>query len=553
VSPATYNENHPLFLAVLKARGLDSKEARAAFLNPGYGSAKHDPYLLPDMKAAVERLALAQKRQEQVVIYGDYDIDGLTATSVLLDAFKSFGISARAFIPNRFIEGYGLSKTAIEQLAADGAEVIVTVDCGSLSFNEIVRANELDVDVIVTDHHTVADTLPPATAVINPKRPDHKYPFNDLAGVGVAFKLVQALQKRLPGLPEGQEKWLLDLVALGTVCDVVRLEDENRANVFWGLKVLTQTRRPGLKALMAISGVQPDNLNARTLGFVLGPRLNAAGRLETAQLSLDLLIATDNMQALGLAEKLQSMNQERRSEQDRIYQAAIQQAEAFASTPVLVLSDTSWSHGIVGIVAAKILERYKKPTFVLQELGEETKGSARSFGDFSAVAAIRASEQWITKGGGHTLAAGVTLKTSDIGNFRNAINQHYQSLKLGSQEHHLEPKPDVTIEDFNSVDEDLVQALSLLEPYGHGNPQPVFCFTNLTVINRREMGSDNQHLKLQLKDVEGNIFTVVGFNVADQYTAQPGDTVNIWATVDINEWRGVRSVEGMIKKLELLS
>jgi single-stranded-DNA-specific exonuclease len=541
---------NPLFTAVLKARGLSAKEAREAFLRPGYEIFRHNPLLLPDMQAAVERLALAQKRQEQVVIYGDYDIDGLTATSVLLDAFKAFGITVRAFIPNRFVEGYGLSKNAIEQLAADGAEVIVTVDCGSLSHAEVARANDLGVDVVVTDHHTVADTMPPAVATINPKRADHKYPFRDLAGVGVAFKLVQALQQRLPGLPEGQEKWLLDLVALGTVCDVVELRDENRANVYWGLKVLSKTRRPGLKALMAVAGAQPNALSARTLGFVLGPRLNASGRLETAQLSLDLLTAVDNMQALALAERLQDMNMERRAEQDKIYQGAIQQAEEYSDHPVLVLSDSSWSHGIVGIVAAKILERYKKPTFVLQELGEETKGSARSFGDFSAVAAIRASEKWLIKGGGHTLAAGVTLKTANIGGFRTALVEHYRSLKLNPQEHYLEPKAEVAVESFEHVDEALVEALSQLEPYGHGNPEPVFCFQGVTVTNRREMGSRGQHLKLQLADSDGRKFTVVGFGVADQYPAQTGEKVNVWATIGINEWRGVRSVEGQLKKLE---
>jgi single-stranded-DNA-specific exonuclease len=353
---------NPLFSAVLKARGLTMKTSREAFLHPGYDEPRHDPYLHPHMNAAVERLALAQKRQEQVVIYGDYDIDGLTATSLLLDAFKSFGITVRAFIPNRFEEGYGLSKKAIEQLAADGAEVIVTVDCGSLSFDEIARANELGVDVVVTDHHTVADEMPAAVAVINPKRPDHSYPFRDLAGVGVAFKLVQALQRRMPGLEEGHEKWLLDLVALGTVCDVVQLVDENRTNVYWGLKVLAKTRRPGLKALMAVSGVQSDKLSARTLGFVLGPRLNAAGRLETAQLSLDLLMSVDNMHALGVAEKLQAMNMERRAEQDRIYQAALGQAEEFADHPVLVLSDglgvngTELLNGVKEVLPAEVVE-----------------------------------------------------------------------------------------------------------------------------------------------------------------------------------------------------
>ncbi len=234
-----------LVSAILAARGLVSVAEQAAFLNPDYKAGKYDPYLLPDMDKAVKRLISAQKKSEKVVIYGDYDIDGLTASSVPFEALTKMGIDVTVFIPNRFVEGYGLSTAAIETLAENGAQLIVTVDCGSLSHTEIQRANELNVDVIVTDHHTVAETLPPAVAVINPKRAGHKYPFIDLAGVGVAFKLVQALQPKLPGFEEGQEKWLLDLVALGTVCDVVSLTGENRTNVYWGLEVMKKTRRPG--------------------------------------------------------------------------------------------------------------------------------------------------------------------------------------------------------------------------------------------------------------------------------------------------------------------
>ncbi len=543
--------HNPLFLSILSARGLRTEEA-SQFLSPEYTAFQHDPYLLPDMKAAVERLALAKARQEQVVIYGDYDIDGLTATSILLDAFKSFGILASAFIPNRFTEGYGLNKDAIEKLAADGAQLIVTVDCGSLSHKEVARANELKVDVIVTDHHTVADTPPPAIATINPKRSDHTYPFKDLAGCGVAFKLVQALQQRLPGLPDGHEKWLLDLVALGTVCDVVSLQDENRANVYWGLKVLAQTRRPGLKALMAVAGVEPDRLTARTLGFVLGPRMNAAGRLETARYSLDLLVSTDNMQALGLAQKLEEMNQQRRTDQDKIFKAALAQAQHYGNDRVLVLSSPDWSHGIVGIVAAKILEAFKKPTFVLQEMGDETKGSARSFGDFSAVAAIRASEEHIVKGGGHTLAAGVTLKTDKIADFRQSMNRFYHQSVTSAQDHHLDPKEDVTTEHLEHLTEELVNSLSLLEPYGHGNQEPIFCLHNMRVVSVQRMGADRQHIKIKVCDTQGRQLSAIAFN----YRAEDpvvGSTARIWIELGINEWRNVRSVEGRLKKIVVSS
>lgn len=537
--------------AVLAARGLTEPTGRQAFLRPDYQASRHDPFLLPDMDKAVERLMKAQVQKERVVIYGDYDIDGLTASTVLLKSFEAFGIDARVFIPNRFVEGYGLSAKAIETLAGEGAQLIVTVDCGSLSHKEIARANELGVDVIVTDHHSVSETMPDAVATINPKRTDHGYPFIDLAGVGVAFKLVQALQTRLEGLPAGQEKWLLDLVALGTVCDVVQLVDENRTNVFWGLEVMKKTRRPGVKLLMAVSRVEPEKLVARSLGFGLGPRLNASGRLETAQLALDLLTTEDNTVALELAERLDLMNNQRRAEQDKIFKAARRQADTMIDHRVLIVSDPEWSHGIIGIVAAKLLETYRKPTFVLQELEDGTaKGSARSFGDFSAVEAIRATESHLIKGGGHKLAAGVTLRVENIPAWRLAVNEFYDSLKLTDQLRHLDVRSDVTLLDFSKCTDGNVSDLSQLEPYGHGNPEPVFEFQNLTVLTRRAMGTENQHVKYRFADTNGQSMEMIAFNKADKFTAVIGDRVNVWCELGINEWNGRRSVEGRLLKLQ---
>lgn len=537
-----------LFDEILNARGLTGA-VREYFLSPSY-EAKHDPFLLPDMDKAVERLVRAREQQEKITIYGDYDIDGLTATTVLLDAFESFGFEyVDAFIPNRFIEGYGLTVDAVEKIAATGAQLIVTVDCGSLSEKEIVRANELGVDVIVTDHHNVAPVQPPAVAVINPKRPDHQYPFIDLAGVGVAFKLVQALQTRLEGLEIGQEKWLLDLVALGTVCDVVTLVDENRANVYWGLKVLAKTRRPGLKALMAVSGVEPEKVNARTLGFGLGPRMNAAGRLETAQHALDMLRATDPMEALEKAQQLDALNIARRADQDKIFKAAIIQAEQYKNDNVLVVSAPGWNHGIIGIVAAKLLERYKKPTYVLEEMEGEAKGSARSYGDFSAADAIRASDDIITKGGGHKLAAGVTLPTKNIDAFRKRVNEFYRSKELFNQAALLLPKADVTT-DFEHVTDELIGLLDTLEPFGNGNPQPVLKSENVLVTGLRRMGADAQHVKLELQDGASRKLQMLAFNAPASFFVEPGEYVTVWYQPDVNEWMGRRTVEGRLLHLE---
>ena len=538
-----------LFDQILQARGFDDN-TRDQFLSPSY-DAKHDPFLLPDMQAAVERLVVAHEKQERITIYGDYDIDGLTATTVLLDAFESFGFApVEAFIPNRFVEGYGLTIDAVERIAETGAQLIVTVDCGSLSEKEIIRANELGVDVIVTDHHNVAPVQPPAIAVINPKRPDHQYPFIDLAGVGVAFKLVQALQTKLDGLAVGQEKWLLDLVALGTVCDVVTLVDENRANVYWGLKVLSQTRRPGLKALMAVASVEPEKVNARSLGFGLGPRMNAAGRLETAQYALDMLRAKDPMDALEKAQQLDVLNQSRRTDQDKIFKTALIQAEHFKDDPVLVVSHPDWNHGIIGIVAAKLLEKYKKPTYVLQEMGEESKGSARSYGDFSAADAIRASDDIITKGGGHKLAAGVTMPTKNIAAFRQRVNEFYRSKDLFNQAALLLPKADVTVANFSDIDETLLKELERLEPCGNGNPEPVFKSEDMLVINLRKMGADAQHVKITLQDENQKSMEFLAFNAPESFFVEPGEYVTIWYQPSINEWQGRRTVEGRLLHLE---
>ena len=558
-----------LFEQILANRGLTGSR-REAFLNPDY-DAKHDPFLLPDMERAVTRLIKARKDDEHITIYGDYDIDGLTATTLLLDALGKFGFKkVNAFVPNRFVEGYGLTVDAIERIASTGTKLIITVDCGSLSEKEIRRAKELGVDVIVTDHHNVAPIQPPAVAVINPKRlvadyPDEYenfllkkesnewgkiYPFVDLAGVGVAFKLVQALQTKMEGLPQGQEKWLLDLVALGTVCDVVTLIDENRANVFWGLKVLAKAKRPGLKALMAVARIEPEKIDARSLGFGLGPRMNAAGRLETAQYALDMLTTEDSLDALNLAQQLDVLNTSRRSEQAKILEEAVIQAERYKNDNVLVVSAEGWNHGIVGIVAAKLLEKYLKPVFVLEEMGEESKGSARSYGGFSAADAIRASDDLIIKGGGHKLAAGVTLPTANISEFRKRVNAFYVAQGLSDQRALLLPQSEATVE-FKEVTEELVRLLATLEPFGNGNTPPILRTEKTIVIHTRRMGSERQHIKLELQDARGHMMHMLAFSAPSHFFVDPGTKVTVWYQPDLNEWNGRRSVEGKLLHLEI--
>ena len=536
-----------LFERILTARGLTTRAAREAFLQPDYTKVKHDPFLLPDMEKAVARLKQAREQGEKIVIYGDYDIDGLSATALLLDAFGKFGFKdVDAFIPNRFVEGYGMTMGAVDKVRDMGADLIVTVDTGSLCHAEIAYAASLGIDTVVTDHHNVAETPPPSVASVNPKFPGHTYPFRDLCGAGVAFKLVQALQTELDGLPDGYEKWLLDLVALGTVCDIVTLADENRANVYWGLEVLKKQQRPGLKALMAVAGIEPGQVNARYLGFGLGPRMNAAGRLETAQHALDMLVARDGLAALEASEKLEELNIKRRGIQDAIFEEACQQAEELANDRVLVVSSGGWNHGVIGIVASKLVEKYKKPVFIIGERGEEATGSARSFGDFSAADAVRAADDIIIKGGGHGAAAGVTLETEKIGDFRRRVNEFYDSLQLTNQERYLLPRADVEIDDFSEIDEELVANLAKMEPFGNGNPEPVLKIARASVLSMRRMGADGQHVKLVLRDKNGKVLQMLAFNAPEEFFREPGDEVAVWFQPTVNEWQGVRTAEGRL-------
>ena len=542
-----------LFEKILSARGLRLRADREVFLHPDYAAVKHDPFLLPDMRAAVDRLKRARDKQEKIVIYGDYDIDGLSATALLLDAFASFGFEhVDAFIPNRFVEGYGMTIGAVDKVNAMGADLIVTVDCGSLCHAEIAYASELGMDTVVTDHHNVAETSPPSIAAVNPKFTGHTYPFRDLCGAGVAFKLVQALQTELEGLPEGQEKWLLDLVALGTVCDIVTLEDENRANVYWGLEVLKKQRRTGLKALMAVSGVEPKTVNARSLGFGLGPRMNAAGRLETAQHALDMLVAADGETALTASERLEMLNQKRRGIQDEIFEQACEQAEQLLDYPVLVVNAPDWNHGVIGIVASKLVERYKRPTFIIGEHGDEATGSARSFGDFSAADAVRAADDVIIRGGGHGAAAGVTLAVENIPAFRERVNEFYRSLGLTAQDRYLLPRVDVEIDDFAEIDEQLVADIAQMEPFGNGNPEPVLKLSHGVVLSTRRMGSDGQHVKLTIRDSGERTLQMLAFNAPETFFCEPGHEVVTWFQPTINEWNGQRTVEGRLLHLERL-
>ena len=536
-----------IFEQILENRGI-SKEDREAFLNPNYDN-QHDPFLLPDMKKAVERLLVAHKKQEKITVYGDYDVDGVSASTVILTAFEKFGFkNVDYFLPDRFKDGYGMNERGVKILAERGTNLILTVDCGSLNHAEIDFAKGFGIDTIVTDHHNIAEVQPNAVAVVNPRRPENQYPQAEkFAGVGVAFKLVQALQAKLDGFPAGQEKWLLDMVALGTVCDVMEQTIENRQNTFWGLKVLAKTQRVGLKSMLALAGIKDPK--SSTLGFIIGPRINSAGRLETAEKALDLMLEKDAFAAFEKAKSLDDLNKVRRKIQHEALEIAIQKAEDFQKDDVLVVADESFNDGIIGIVASGLLERFKKPVFVISIEGNIAKGSARSFGNFSASQAVEQAREIIIKGGGHDAAAGVTLPTDKIDIFRRIVNDFYKSLKLKNQLEKLLPKVDIQLEDFSPISLQLFEKISQLEPFGKGNEEPTFEIENVRVVSRQEMGEQKQHLKLILTDGEHEI-KMLKFNAPKEFFAEIGEEVDVIFSIGLNEWQGQKNVEGQILHLE---
>lgn len=533
--------------ALLKNRQVIDRDD---FLSPDYQRtiACHDPFELVDMDKAVERLVLAQKQQHKIVIFGDYDADGVTATALLLDALASFGFEqVEYFLPNRFTNGYGLTIKAIERIASDfKPDLIITVDCGSLNQAEIERANQLGIDVIVTDHHNVADVQPPAVAVVNPKRLENTYPNRSLAGVGTAFTLVRALQTRLDGLVPGQEKWLLDLVAIGTIADLMELKGENRVLVKFGLLVLNKTRRLGLKHLLDQNKL--EQLTAETIGFVVGPRINASGRLEAADFALEVLTARTLAEAQQRVDKLNYLNTKRRALQDKVYNEAHQQA-IDCDDPVLVLVGDNWHEGVVGIVASRVQEEFQKPVFILSRQLEQIKGSARSFGQFSIFKAIEACRDLLLTGGGHDAAGGLSFKPDNLAAVKQRIIDFYRSLNLSDQRHFLEPQPEIELESFAVFDKNFYHQLSQLEPFGTGNPEPIFKVVNLTTAQVLFLGSDNQHLKVRLRDQDGHELEMISFNYNKDWKMRLDDRVEAIFTLSMNYWNGRETLQGRLLRI----
>jgi single-stranded-DNA-specific exonuclease len=534
---------------ILAARGMAPTEM-GVFLYPEYERDLADPMLLTDMDKAVERIVRAAQAGERVVVYGDYDIDGITASAVLMEGLRAQGLEPVSYIPDRFEEGYGLNRAALEQLAADGAQLVISVDCGITSVDEAAWVMDSGMDLIITDHHTVGERLPGAVAVINPKRPGDEYPCKDLAGVGVAFKLVQALQRATGRPEEGQEKWLLDLVAMGTICDVVPLAGENRALAHFGLKVLRRTRRVGLRALAEVAGVNLAGITAYDVGFMLGPRMNAAGRLEHADRSLELVMTDDMRRAEEIAGELELLNSQRRADQAAIFAEADRLAAGFAEDPVLVLADPGWSHGVVGIVASKLAEKWARPVLLAQMLGDSVKGSARSVPGFNMVEALASQAELLSKYGGHFFAAGYTLPPENLDRLRSGLNEHYRRTMVDGISKAPVQAAELEWGDLEKVDLELLALLELLEPHGNANPRPLVSLAGLDVLACRAVGSDGKHLSLRLRDRGGRPIAAIGFGLAERYAGlEPGRVVSVRGSLNKNEFQGKTSVQMILLEL----
>lgn len=514
------------------------------FLHPRYEDLP-DPLDLPDMQKVLNRLAQAAEKHEKVLICGDYDADGITASALMFDTLKLLGITAEIRLPHRVLDGYGMNKKIVQKCLEEGIDLVVTVDTGSRELEVIEELVGRGVDCIVTDHHECGKQLPACVGVVNPKRTDVAIPeaLQGLAGVGVAFMVALGLA-RAGKIPAGQEKWLLDLVLIGTICDSMQMTGVNRTLCYYGKIVLAKTRRVGLKELMQRAGV--TEITAHAVGFQLGPRLNAAGRLDSADLALRLIQAPTRAQAAALAEKLEQINNERR----QVQQAAVVEIEDRLQqdaevSPVLVETG-NWHEGVLGIIAGRLVEAYRRPAFVLSEVEPGIlKGSGRSFGEFNLAKALLATADLTLGGGGHAEACGVKLASQQLPTWRRAINAYYRSLHLENQGRFLLKKADLTLTSLKSVEPDLAMELKQLEPYGPGNTEPIFLLHDFLVLEVAKLGDAGQHLRFLLRDGRGQQFKIMAFRAPEAwFEIEKGREVDAWVTLTLNSWKGQQSIEG---------
>ncbi|MGA1843313.1 MAG: single-stranded-DNA-specific exonuclease RecJ [bacterium] len=552
---------HPVVCQILAQRGFETPESITGFLRPDLTSI-HNPFLLKDMHHAVERIDHALKKGHPMLVYGDYDVDGITASAMLAECLTGYGGNVQVRLPNRVTEGYGLHPRVIEEAHRNGITLIITVDCGTSDHEAATRARDLGIDLIITDHHHPPDTLPEAAALINPKQPDCPYPYKDLAGVGVALKLVQALalsrQGRQMSLhqvgywPEALNRYL-DLVCLGTIADVMPLTGENRVLVKFGLEALRDTTRPGLWALKEATGINGKEMTSGAVGFVLAPRINATGRLQGPEAGLRLLMTPSPQEGEHLARLLNQQNQKRREVEEGILRTAhrkIKEELDLDAEMAIILADPDWHPGVIGIVAQKLVEEFYRPTILISLQSGIGKGSARSIPCIHLYALLDHCRHLLKDFGGHARAAGLTIDEGMIPAFRKRANE-----VLNEQYIREELVPEMTIDaviDGHSLDSSLIEQLEILGPFGSSNPEPALCLKGLCSTAPPRLLKD-AHLKIRFRGASG-IHEAIGFNMRHVWERMTGSLgERAWDVVfypQINNWQGVRTIQLRLKDIK---
>ena len=559
--------------ALLAGRGYtDAAQARHYITKDT--SVLHDPFLLPDMAKAVRRLMQGIEKHEKITIYGDYDVDGITSVCSLYKYIMSLGGNVDYYIPNRGTEGYGLNTEAIEKLINGGTQLIVTVDTGITATVEVEFANERGIDVIVTDHHECGQSLPNAAAIVNPKRADSEYPFKELAGVGVVFKLISACEQyratgSLSTKPEDAEKNIealsrvcnsySDLTAIGTVADVMPLTDENRLIVSYGLGRLSESENTGLSALIKACGISSDDnkkITSSTISFTIAPRINAAGRMGTAQIAVELLLTDDEECAQNIAQQLCDANVDRQNEEQKIMEQAesmIAQNDLAFGKKILVLDHSDWHHGVIGIVASKLTEKYNVPSILISFEGDDKtvgKGSGRSIEGFNLHGALCECSEFLERFGGHALAAGLTVSADDLPNFRRSIEQ-YAENNITDEDTVKKIYADMELSEYE-VTVELASELSLLEPYGTSNPTPLFILRD-AIVESILSTSTNKHTRLTLKKGKERFQCVMFGRSPESIGVCNGNSVDILFNLGINEFKGSKKRQMIVRDIELSS
>ncbi|HEU4745101.1 MAG TPA: single-stranded-DNA-specific exonuclease RecJ [Anaerolineales bacterium] len=538
----------PILKQIVFNRGLATDAEARSFLK-AEPNAHTDPFQMTGMQATVDRICFALQHNEPIAIYGDYDVDGVTATALLVQALETLGANVRGYIPNRFDEGYGLNKDALDTLKAEGVKLVITVDCGIRSPNEALHAQSIGLDLIISDHHHPDGTnLPPALAVINPKQHGDVYPDKDLAGVGIAYKIAEALLTVQQPSNGFQTNDLLDLVALGTVADLAPLVGENRVLVRRGLRRIRETKRQGLFSLAGVADLKIDKCTAGNIGFMLGPRLNASGRLESALASFELLTTKDFMRAGQLAMQLDSQNRQRQS----ITRTMQEQAEAIAMKDdpeafLLFAAHKDFNPGVVGLAASRLTEVYYRPAIVAAKNAEETRGSCRSIPEFHITDALDQCKDLLVRHGGHAAAAGFTVKNQNLPELVSRLKEIAKG-QLGSRDLRQTLTADMEVP-LSELNFDVLKHLMFLEPTGYGNPEAVFVSRNIKVKAARTVGAEGKHLKLTVEDERGASVDAIGFRLGDLKENLP-PKIDVLYRFEANEFNGRRTLQLNLKDVK---